>query len=498
MGRTGFAAVVFLFGLPVAALGASVPSYVSPTVLAAEQALVRLGYDIGTPDGKWDKKSNKAMNELRAANGLPSEANFTGSSLALIHRLSPGTDTLPSPGLFVTDVKVRRAELATAPAIVTSQCKSIIGQGTMISFAKPIATIDRFKLTNGVLRGDDDWFSAYWDTFLGAESDCLAGNDRTCKAIVDYTIKSASTNAFAPVHNPPTGQANEDEKWVANVLLRDLIVAYGIARQFAPPSPVDDATVLDWLKRRVDLYHNIVPGSYTIGDRNSAKHNNHGLAHVLSAFVFGVLVGDRAMMQPALETYREILEGIRVDGSIPTETRRGSAWFHYSNVQISQLLMLAEMASAQGIDADNGLADPRFTIPHAVSFLLDGLHDFDIARPYAKANEQPTFGPASEPPRINGLQISWLPAYIARFGEDDNVERMRTMTVDPEVCSPASVNKDKLEASAIAICGLKKDVPVTFSELFLMSDLRSIGHLGYAAGCMQATSDWRGLLSSSR
>ena len=90
------------------AVGAAGLPYTTATVTAAQEALTRLGYDVGAADGKWGKAARKAMNDLRAKNGLPSADTFTGSSLELVHRLSPGATTLPHPGIVITDPVARR------------------------------------------------------------------------------------------------------------------------------------------------------------------------------------------------------------------------------------------------------------------------------------------------------------------------------------------------------------------------------------------------------
>src|SRR5262245_61335308 len=100
-----------LFALAAPALAA--PPYQKDVITAAQEALVRLGYDPGAIDGAWGAKARAAMNALREANGLPPAKDFTGSSLALIHKLSPGPTTLPNPGLLITDPVARQSVLKT-------------------------------------------------------------------------------------------------------------------------------------------------------------------------------------------------------------------------------------------------------------------------------------------------------------------------------------------------------------------------------------------------
>lgn len=59
--RALWAFLLLLLGA-VPSLGAA--PYEAQTIVAAQEALTRLGYDVGTVDGEWGAKSCKALNEF--------------------------------------------------------------------------------------------------------------------------------------------------------------------------------------------------------------------------------------------------------------------------------------------------------------------------------------------------------------------------------------------------------------------------------------------------
>jgi poly(beta-D-mannuronate) lyase len=450
------------------------------TVVAAQEALARLGYDVGKPDGAWGGKSRGAMNEVRAANGLPEADEFSGSSMALLHRLSPGETTLPKPGFFFTDVKARRDFLKDKAnsRLTLAQCPSNVGNGIVPNRVDPVEKVTTEAGSGGFITQDADWFSPVMEGLIAAQDNCLKGKDNSCQAIVDFASKWADADALKPGVKRDTKRW-EDISWIGNIMLRSTILAYGVARQFVYVPADREAVVLDWLKRRVDDYHYLIRAQKeTLG--------NHALAHMTPAMAFGILVGDRTMMEPALETWRLTLDKMRKDGSLPAETRRGARWSHYSNIQIGQLITVAELAAGEGIDL-YATAPEGKTVQHAVSWLIDALADFDVAKPYSKEN----MGSPSDDytiPFFKEFHFGWLPAYIERFGDDENIERMKVSTVDPRICSSGSLKERKIDT--IGCMSAKADTPLSLAKTLQLVGISPLSHMGYPAGCLQASKAW--------
>ncbi len=437
-------------------------SYQKPTLIAAQEALARLGYDVGTPSGKWDAKTRAALNALRSKNALPAAETFTGSSLALIHKVSPGATTLPHPGRLVTDVVARRTFLrqpenrslaaACGRPINPSQKNSLKAATT-----DPVAVVGTRSTAGKMI--EKDFYSPIMVSLIWHQGRCVAGEDSECQAIIDFVSSWARADALRS--SSKFGQARfEDDSWAADVILRNSIIAFAHARNFVTMSPSDEATILDWLKRRVDDYHFAKPESIA----------NHALAQMTPAMVFGLLVGDRSMTEPAQLMWRAVLKGMRADGSLPDEMKRGAWALHYQIAQISQLIAVAELAASQDIDLYATAPSAQKSVQQSVSFLLSSLENLDIYYRYAKVRD--AAGDDDEDyrtPRLFNFHFGWLPAYYERFGEDANISRMRTSKVDRRMFG--------YDAG-------------TFADALPILGLAAHHFMGYPAACLQGSVPW--------
>jgi poly(beta-D-mannuronate) lyase len=455
-------------------------AYQAATVKAAQEALTRLGYDVGTPDGAWGPKSRAAMNQLRAQHGLPPADDFVGSSLWLVHRESPGETTLPHPGLLITDLVARKAAIAAEPPLGFS-CAIPVGIGIRPDWAPTPDTVYPIDSPKGFIEGKDDWYSEINEGLTEAQGKCIAGKAEFCTATITMAKTWAEADALKPGARRNT-RGETDVYWISNILLRNLVFAYDVAQTFETVDPATHALILDWLKRRIDDYHYIQRSEGKPGDVMYWPASNHALTRMMPAAIFGALVGDRSMMEPAFERWRIVLSSMRKDGSLPTETRRGARWFHYSSLQIGQLLTVQQLAKAQGIELVP--TDPEDSIPHALSFVVAALGDFSIATKYAKANQGGGESNDYSIPFMRKFHFGFLPAYLTLYGEDENIGAMKSGTIDGAICSKASLSDDKIKHCPPA------DADGTFSLARVVTRLgvEPDQNMGYPAGCFIGTS----------
>ncbi|MGV3491331.1 MAG: alginate lyase family protein [Devosia sp.] len=449
-------------------------AYEEATVRTAQEALIRLGYDPGPVDGQWGGKTRAALNEVRANEGLPPAQDFSGSSLWLIHKLSPGPTTLPHPGQLLTDLVERRKFLQVRSSVATRLCD--VG-AWMRPDEEPVReTIRPINTANGYITANDDWYSGIWEGLVESQAMCIINKKNYCDVPIALATNWADADAIKPGARPGQNGA-QDVYWIGNATMSSVIFAYATAATFKEVDPVTHAEILDWMKRRVDDYHSSKFGANTpVGSIDNGQTSNHALARMMPAFLFGALVGDRSMMQPALDSWNLVLTSMREDGSLPTETRRGARWFQYSTVHIGQLLAVAQVAKMQGID----LVPPNDTqtIPQALSFLVAAIQDFDLAVPYSKANQG---SPSNDYtiPFIRNFQMGILPAYRALYGEDENILALRDATVDERLCSPAAMKENKGN-----LCEKMGQPPYSFSRMLGQMEQQPHHHMGYPAGCM--------------
>ena len=66
-------------------------------VMAAQEALAKLGYDPGTPDGAWGGKSRKALNEFQKAHGLKATRKLSKGPALALKLAAAGAKPAPLP-----------------------------------------------------------------------------------------------------------------------------------------------------------------------------------------------------------------------------------------------------------------------------------------------------------------------------------------------------------------------------------------------------------------
>lgn len=469
-----------------------VTDFTRQVVINAQDALTRLGYDIGASDGQWGRRSREALNAIRAENGLSPADSLTGSSVALLHRLSPGPMTLPNPGMLVNDPVERRAWLMAEEnaQVKRAQCPLNVGAGVAIDTVKPVEVVALPELTDGYVPGQEDWYSPLLEGLLAQENRCLTGDDAACQMIIDTVGKWADADALR-LRNPRGFRADaEIPRWITNITLRNFMAGYMLAKPFAPPDAVRDASILDWFKRRVDENYFMIPDDGNANSPLSFRRQNHALSAAQVPMLFGILSGDRAMLDAAFDVRRGALKAMRDDGSIPAEAQRGARWFAYTGQAISQMLAVGEWAAAQGIDVYAEDADAVHTVQNGVRFMLDGLEDFEVAIPYAKANHSPGESSNYRIPNVSGWMFGWMPAYRERFGNDANMQRLATGTVDSDMCS-AEVFTDTEKLRDLKFCASPSPDGLRLADLILTQRPEPSLHFGYPAGCVQGTLSWK-------
>lgn len=66
-------------------------------VMAAQEALAKLGYDPGTPDGAWGGKSRKALNAFQKAHGLKATRKLSKGPALALELAAAGAKAAPLP-----------------------------------------------------------------------------------------------------------------------------------------------------------------------------------------------------------------------------------------------------------------------------------------------------------------------------------------------------------------------------------------------------------------
>jgi poly(beta-D-mannuronate) lyase len=135
--------------------------------------------------------------------------------------------------------------------------------------------------------------------------------------------------------------------------------------------------------------------------------NNHYYWAGFAAMAAGIAANDRGLYNWGIGTYKFGVDQIQPDGTLPLEMARGRRALHYHLFALAPLVIMAELASANGEDL---YAYDNSRIHLLVSRTIAGLTDNKYFEEKA--------GVAQDTPEngvVKGSDIAWLPAYARRF-----------------------------------------------------------------------------------
>ena len=196
------------------------------------------------------------------------------------------------------------------------------------------------------------------------------------------------------------GRANKQGEFEREWTLAALALAYLEVRDAGGLPREQRATVESWLAAIAEA----IRPSY--GRPNLASNNNNHVCWAgLAVAAAGVAAARRDLFDWGLARGRIGLRQVRADGLLPLELARGKLALHYHVFALAPLLMLAEVAEANGIHlyGEDDRALPRLT-----NRVIEGLRDPDPFAAAAGAAQQ-----IQLPPR--GTDLAWAEITFARF-----------------------------------------------------------------------------------
>jgi poly(beta-D-mannuronate) lyase len=195
-------------------------------------------------------------------------------------------------------------------------------------------------------------------------------------------------------------QAYYVQGWVIGALA----IAYLKIRDSGTVSPDETTTWTQWMKevarQTMDFYDAAMekPGGQS--------ENNHLYWAGVEIAAVAIAANDRSMFQWAVSTYKNGVEQITPEGTLPLEMRRGQRALHYHLYAIAPLVYLAEFGEDNGLDlfAENGNALKRL-VDRSIAG-LEGSAYFD--QQAGIKQDTPNGPPTAE-------EISWAKIYVKRF-----------------------------------------------------------------------------------
>lgn len=226
----------------------------------------------------------------------------------------------------------------------------------------------------------------------------LRSGSRAAAACV-YSLLGAAAKAKAWSGTMPTGQGHYEQKW----LLAGASIAYLKVRNSGVGTSDQDKDIQKWFRSLADRVTEYVDSKKNIPGSDS--WNNHRYWSGLAVCAAGIALNDRSDFAWGVASYKAGVDQIQPNGVLPLEMNRAGRALHYHLYALAPLIMIAELAEANGQDQysyDNG------AIRRLVKLCIAGLRDPSL---FAKATgvEQDT-----KPPYA-GADIGWAVPYVKRF-----------------------------------------------------------------------------------
>lgn len=182
-------------------------------------------------------------------------------------------------------------------------------------------------------------------------------------------------------------------------------MAYLAVRPYAEAVDFDSSAIEAWFEARARNFITV----YT-GDDRGSNSSNHRYWGGFAVAVSGVVADDRELLDWGIESYRIGVCQIDARGALPLELERAKKARDYHLHAIAPLVMIAELAEANGTDA-YGLCDGA--MHRLIKFALTSVTDPDEIEGITgeKQVKLPTDDGA-----IRGDRLAWVEPYFKRFG----------------------------------------------------------------------------------
>ena len=195
-------------------------------------------------------------------------------------------------------------------------------------------------------------------------------------------------------------QASYVQKWN----LAAWAVAYLKIRGSGVVTDGQNKNITQWLKKLADAARNYCEDKRSRGKGNDA-YNNHLYWAGFAVAAAAIASDDRGLFRWGIDAYKQGVHDIREDGTLPLEMERGQMALHYHLFSLAPLVMIAELAAANGIDL---YAERDYAIKRLAARCISGLEDPSY---FQQRTEVAQVADAE----IQSWQISWAQPYTRRF-----------------------------------------------------------------------------------
>jgi len=169
--------------------------------------------------------------------------------------------------------------------------------------------------------------------------------------------------------------------------------------------PEKTDTIAQWL----NLLARYVRYEYSLEPDKNSHNNNHVYWAAWAVMITGIATQDRELYDWAVSEYKDAIDQIDNDGTLPLELARKSRAFHYHVFAAAPLVMIAETAAIN----DQNLYDYKNGRIHLLVNRI--ILEMDSGFYYMTAI---TLKAQKTNKTLNSSQLAWLEPYARRFDND--------------------------------------------------------------------------------
>jgi poly(beta-D-mannuronate) lyase len=231
----------------------------------------------------------------------------------------------------------------------------------------------------------------------GAGRYVVTGNSSEAVCVANLLAKWAAAGALLDYTYQQSSQAWYQVEWT----LSSISLSWSVVQTDPAIPAAQRAAILAWMHKVTEYMFDQDPHP---GD--TAHENNHAYWRALCATSVGILTSDDKLYRRGLAQYFRAIGQLNRDGSFPLEMARHENALHYQSFALAPLVMIAQLASRQGIDLYS-LNVNGHTIADAVDFLVRASADPTLVKKYASEPQTFSLFSKEKPP-------AWTEFWAAR------------------------------------------------------------------------------------
>lgn len=224
------------------------------------------------------------------------------------------------------------------------------------------------------------------------------GNDAEAKCALDQLDAWAAANTLT--NYDPRDSANTQSWYQAEWTLCSVGVTLSVLVN-------DDKLPLDELKR-VAQWANAATHRLLSFEKPGELGNNHHYWRALAAASVGIVSSDDSLFQYSVTVYKQAMDQLDKNAAFPLEMARHERAAHYQSFALQPLVVIAELATRQGVDLYTYSVNGH-TLRDAIVFLGKAIDDPSIVKQYTPEEQVGGFG---------GSDYAPFTFFAARFGTD--------------------------------------------------------------------------------